>query len=78
MEPSGDAIATARCTSLRSCRTLPGQANVSKMSSVSAVRRTPGLPSRSQASRRKNVLRCGISSRRSRRGGTWIRMTLRR
>ncbi len=35
---------------------------------------TPGLPSRSHASRRKNVLRCGISSRRSRSGGTWIRI----
>ena len=35
-------------------------------------------PSRSDASRRKKVLRCGISSRRSRSGGTWMRITLRR
>ena len=47
-------------------------------SSVSGLSRTPGLPSRSHASRRKNVLRCGISSRRSRSGGTWMRMTLSR
>jgi len=43
-----------------------------------ALKRIPGFPRRSHASRRKNVLRCGISSRRSRSGGTWIRITLSR
>ena len=36
IRPAAGAIATARCTSLRSWRTLPGQGNVSKISSVSA------------------------------------------
>ena len=37
IRPPGSAIATARCTSLRSWRTLPGQANASNRSSVSGL-----------------------------------------
>ena len=44
--PPGAAIATARCTSLRSWRTFPGQPNASNTSSVSALRRTSGLPAK--------------------------------
>ena len=43
MMPPGSAIATARWTSLRSCRTLPGQAKASKRSSVAGAQTNAGL-----------------------------------
>jgi hypothetical protein len=55
MVPSGAAMRTARCTSLRSWRTLPGHWNVSKMRAFSALRRTPVFPAAPRLAKEKRA-----------------------